>query len=273
MIPKSCIRWHSVLVALCLVFQLASCDDRDNPSSPACPVANILACLDWGENDTTYVIGHKSPDTDAVCSAIAYASLMKSLGYRCEPRVAGKINNETKMVLEKAGVEVPPVLDNAAGLRIIMTDHNTSEQAVPGITEAKVLQIIDHHALGNSPTASIPYFKIVPLGSTNTVVYTCYQELGEPINQTMAYLMLSALLSDTNGMTSTTVTNIDREMHNTLLPLSGITDVEKHYEEMTDSLASYTGMTDEELFLSDYKDYGSEVAGRPMGVAQVNSLD
>ena len=46
MIPKSCIRWHSVLVALCLVFQLASCDDRDNPSSPACPVANILACLD-----------------------------------------------------------------------------------------------------------------------------------------------------------------------------------------------------------------------------------
>ena len=273
MIPKSCIRWHSVLVALCLVFQLASCDDRDNPSSPACPVANILACLDWGENDTTYVIGHKSPDTDAVCSAIAYASLMKSLGYRCEPRVAGKINNETKMVLEKAGVEVPPVLDNAAGLRIIMTDHNTSEQAVPGITEAKVLQIIDHHALGNSPTASIPYFKIVPLGSTNTVVYTCYQELGEPINKTMAYLMLSALLSDTNGMTSTTVTNIDREMHNTLLPLSGITDVEKHYEEMTDSLASYTGMTDEEIFLSDYKDYGSEVAGRPMGVAQVNSLD
>ncbi len=96
---------------------------------------------------------------------------------------------------------------------------------------------------------------------------------GKPINKTMAYLMLSALLSDTNGMTSTTVTNIDREMHNTLLPLSGITDVEKHYEEMTDSLASYTGMTDEEIFLSDYKDYGSEVAGRPMGVAQVNSLD
>ena len=162
--------------------------------------SQALAALDWGEGTTTYVIGHKSPDTDAVCSAITYAYLMNALGYSCEPRVAGKLNNETKMVLKRFGVAEPQLLENAG-------------------------------------------------------------------------LMLSALLSDTNNMTSTTVTAVDSAMYAELLPLTGIADANSYYEEMTDSLASYTGMTDEEIFFSDYKDYGSESVGCDMGGAVVNSLD
>ena len=62
-------------------------------------------------------------------------------------------------------------------------------------------------------------------------------------------------------------------MYRELLPLSGITDAESYYREMADSLASYSGMTDEEIFFSDYKDYATESVGKEIGVAVVNSLD
>ena len=71
-----------VLMVMTLVLQ-PGCNKNDNPkeSLPA-----VLARLDWGEG-TTYVIGHKTPDADAVFSAIAYADLMKTLGYKCEARI------------------------------------------------------------------------------------------------------------------------------------------------------------------------------------------
>ena len=189
---------YAVCLAATVLLSLLSCNGDENWGVEN--FSEALAALDWGEGTTTYVIGHKSPDTDAVCSAIAYAYLMNALGYSCEPRVAGKLNNETKMVLKRFGVAEPQLLENAG-------------------------------------------------------------------------LMLSALLSDTNNMTSTTVTAVDSAMYAELLLLTGIADANSYYEEMTDSLASYTGMTDEEIFFSDYKDYGSESVGCDMGVAVVNSLD
>lgn len=179
-----------VCLAATILLSLGSCSSNENQYDGN--FSQVLAALDWGEGTTTYVIGHKSPDTDAVCSAITYAYLMNALGYSCEPRVAGKLNNETKMVLKRFGVAEPHLLENAG-------------------------------------------------------------------------LMLSALLSDTNNMTSTTVTAVDSAMYAELLLLTGIADANSYYEEMTDSLASYTGMTDEEIFFSDYKDYGSESVGCDMG--------
>ena len=63
------------------------------------------------EGNTIYVIGHKSPDSDTVCSAIAYARLLNLLGYTAEPRITMPVNNETKYILEQAGVETPEILD------------------------------------------------------------------------------------------------------------------------------------------------------------------
>ena len=258
-------------LALAAILLLSSCSD--NESLEAGKFKCVFDALDWGKGTTTYVVGHKSPDTDAVCSAITYAYLMKALGYQCEARVAGKLNNETKMVLERFGIEVPEVMDNADGERMIMTDHSELLQAIEGMDKARILQIIDHHALGSAVTSAPLYCRIMPVGSTCSVVYTSFKDYGVTIGKDMAGLMLSALLSDTNNMTSTTTTDVDRMMYAELLPLSGITDTESYYREMSDSLASYSGMTDEEIFFSDYKDYGTESVGKDIGVAVVNSLD
>ena len=258
-------------LALAVIIPLSSCSDND--CVEAVEFKCVFDALDWGEGTTTYVIGHKSPDTDAVCSAISYAYLMKALGYQCEARVAGKLNNETKMVLARFGIEVPKVMDNANGERMIMTDHSELQHAIEGMDKARLLQIIDHHALGSAVTSAPLYCRIMPVGSTCSVVYTSFKDYGVAIGKDMAGLMLSALLSDTNNMTSSTTCALDSMMYRELLPLTGITDVESYYREMADSLASYSGLTDEEIFFSDYKDYGAESVGKEIGVAVVNSLD
>ena len=105
------------------------------------------------------------------------------------------------------------------------------------------------------------------------IFFSDYKDYGVTIGKDMAGLMLSALLSDTNNMTSTTTSALDSMVYAELLPLTGITDAESYYSEMSDSLASYSGMTDEEIFFSDYKDYGAETVSKEIGVVVVNSLD
>ncbi len=60
-----------------------------------------------------YVVGHRNPDTDSICSAIAYANLKRELNYNVEPRRLGPLNEETKYVLKKFSVDVPDIIDDA----------------------------------------------------------------------------------------------------------------------------------------------------------------
>ena len=65
------------------------------------------------ENKKVYVVGHKNPDTDSICTAIAYANLKtKITGEMYEPRRAGQLNEETQYVLEHFGVKVPLLLSD-----------------------------------------------------------------------------------------------------------------------------------------------------------------
>ena len=254
-----------LLIALVL---LSSCSKDTEYVYVGSDAQSVFPSLDWG-TDTTWVIGHKSPDTDATCSALAYAFLMRQLGYNCVARVAGKLNNETKFVLKSVGVETPDVLENAKDERLILTDHSEISQAVSGVEFAHILQIIDHHGLGNI-SVSTPYFcKTMPVGSTCTVIYSSYKEYNVAIPQQMAVLMLAALLSDTNNMTSSTVSALDRKMYEELLPVSGISNIDAFYQEMSYSAASYSGLADMEILKSDYKEYSlGEMA---IGIGVVNT--
>ena len=78
---------YAVCIAASILLSVGSCSHHETLTIPS--FSQVLSELDWGEGTTTYVIGHKSPDTDAVCSAITYAYLMNALGYSCEARVAG----------------------------------------------------------------------------------------------------------------------------------------------------------------------------------------
>ena len=75
-----------------------------------------------------YVVGHKSPDSDSVCAAIALSELKRKLGVKCEARVSGKINRESEFVLKKFKVKVPKVLKNAKDKDVILVDHSRSEE-------------------------------------------------------------------------------------------------------------------------------------------------
>lgn len=230
---------------------------------------SVLQALNWG-SDTTYVIGHKHPDTDATCSAVAYANLMDTLGYNCKPMVAGRINNETKFVLNSFGLPVPDVLNSASGKKIILVDNSEKAQAVDSIENAEILQIIDHHSLGTVTTKAPLLYNAMPVGSSCTVVYTCYKNYNIPISKPMAGIMLSAILSDTENLSSSIVTKLDSTVVKELLPLSGIEDVNAYYRQMSDSAASYYGYTDLEIARSDYKNDNS-IEGCGIGVGVVNS--
>ena len=99
------------------------------------------------EDKKIYVIGHKSPDTDSVASAIAYAEYLCGAGYDACAAVAGQINPETKFVLEKFNYPVPQTLESAADLALVLVDHNEKSQMVDGNDRTKIIEVIDHHKI------------------------------------------------------------------------------------------------------------------------------
>jgi nanoRNase/pAp phosphatase (c-di-AMP/oligoRNAs hydrolase) len=75
--------------------------------------------------DKIYVVGHKSPDTDSVTSAIAYANLKNAMGMKeAVPAAAGDINDETKFLLDYFKVAYPEKLTDATDKKVILVDHN-----------------------------------------------------------------------------------------------------------------------------------------------------
>lgn len=201
-----------------------------------------------------YVTGHKSPDTDTVGSSIGYAALLQKLGYDAHAVVLGDINKETRLVLEKAGVEIPPLLEDASGCNMVLMDHSEYSQSADGLQDANIISIIDHHGDGSVFTANQIIYDARPLGSTATIVWLRYRNYGQKPDKDVAYAMLGSILSDTRNFQGN-VTEADREAAKELSSIAGITDFDSLYTEMYKALISHEGMTDEEIFFSDYKEY------------------
>ena len=151
---------------------------------------------------TIYVTGHKSPDTDTVCSSIAYAELLRKMGYDAVPVVLGGINKETEYVLKAAGAETPALLDNASGLNFILVDHSDYSQSADGMDQANIISIIDHHGDGSVETGNQLIYDARPLGSTATIIWIRYRNYGIEIDKQTAFLMAGAILSDTKNFES-----------------------------------------------------------------------
>jgi manganese-dependent inorganic pyrophosphatase len=128
---------------------------------------------------------------------------------------------------------------------------------VDGAREAIILQVIDHHTEGNILNASIPYVRREMVGSTNTIIYERYKELGINIDNETARIMLAGIVSDTRNLSSTTTCRIDSTAWLALTRQLGISSdsmavINRYMEE---TAYDYSGMTDDDIFLSDYKDY------------------
>ena len=220
---------------------------------------------------TIYVAGHKIPDSDTVGSSIAYANLLCKLGYDAQPVVLGSINNESDYILNVAELETPMLLEDAAGCNMVLVDHSEYMQSVEGLQDANIIGIIDHHADGTITTSGQLIYDARPLGSTATIIWIRYRNYGVTPDRQTALVMMGSILSDTKNLQSENTTYADREAVKALSNLAGINDVDAFYSEMYKAALSYEGMTNEEIFFSDYKEY--ETDGTKYSIGNINAYD
>ena len=140
--------------------------------------------------------------------------------------------------------------------QLILVDHNEKGQAVEGIDQAEILEIIDHHRIGSMETDGPVYFRNVPVGCTCTIIYQMYRENGVELDRSTAGLLLSAILSDTLMFRSPTCTPLDEQAGRELAKLTGV-DLEQYANAMFEAGGDVTGRTAEEVFNTDYKIFNS----------------
>ena len=160
-------------------------------------------------------------------------------------------------------------LMNMQKKQIILVDHNEKSQAVDGIGEAEILEIIDHHRLGSLETVSPVYFRNQPLGCTSTIIYQMYQEQGVEIPKEIAGLLLSAIISDTLMFRSPTCTPFDKGVAKRLAEIADV-DIEDHAKKMFRAGRDFKNKTTEESFYQDFKIFHTEDCD--FGVAQISAM-
>lgn len=158
----------------------------------------------------------------------------------------------------------------ARGKSIILVDHNEKNQAVEGIGNADIREIIDHHKLGTVETISPVFFRNQPLGCTGTIVFQMYRENGVAITKQIAGLLCSAIVSDTLLFRSPTCTETDKRAALELARIAEI-DIEKYAGEMFAAGSNLKSKTDEEIFYQDFKRFS--VGKITFGVGQISSLN
>ena len=216
------------------------------------------------------VFGHKNPDTDTICSAIAYAELKNKLGKDVKAVRLGEINEETKYALNYFKVEKPELVENVAGKEIILVDHNERTQTADGFEEAKVLELIDHHRISNFNVDEPLYARVEPVGCTATIILKLFKENGLTPSKETAGLMLSAIISDTLLFKSPTCTQCDAKAGKELAEIAGV-DLKEYGLEMLKAGTALGDKSEAELLNMDMKIF--EIDGAKIGVAQVNTVN
>ena len=154
--------------------------------------------------------------------------------------------------------------------QVILVDHNEKSQAVDGIEDAEIQEIIDHHRLGSMETLGPIFFRNQPVGCTATIIYQMYQENGVEVDPTTAALLCSAIISDTLLFRSPTCTMVDRAAATVLAQIAGI-NLEEHATAMFDAGSNLRGKTESEICYQDFKIFNSNDI--TFGVGQITSMN
>ena len=218
----------------------------------------------------TIIYGHKNPDTDTICSALAYAELKTLLGEEVEARRLGELNEETKFVLDYFDVKAPELINNISGKKVILVDHNERTQTADGFEEAHVLEVIDHHRVANFNVSDPLKMRLEPYGCTATILLDMYKENSKLPTPKVAGLMLSAIVSDTLLFKSPTCTPKDVMAGKELAKLAGVI-LEEYGLDMLKAGTNLSSKTEKELLNMDMKIF--EVDNVRMSVAQVNTVN
>ena len=152
--------------------------------------------------------------------------------------------------------------------RVVLVDHNEAAQSVPGLEEAEILEIIDHHRLADIQTSNPIYVRNEPVGSTNTIIASMFQDRGLVPSEKMAGMMAAAILSDTVMFKSPTCTDRDRRTAERMARIANVSLEELGKEIFSTSMG---GKSAQELLFSDYKEF--HIAGHDLAVAQITCVD
>ncbi len=152
--------------------------------------------------------------------------------------------------------------------RVVLVDHNEAAQSVPGLEEAEILAIIDHHRLADIQTSNPVYVRNEPVGSTNTIIAGMFQDRGLMPSANMAGMMAAAILSDTVMFKSPTCTERDRRTAERMARIAGVS-----LDELGKAIfsASVGHKSAHDLLFADYKEF--HIAGHDLAVAQITCVD
>ena len=229
---------------------------------------SFIANVNYGDA-VTYVIGHRHADADSVFSAMALSRLMNHMGVKAEARITSEPDRETAVVLRELGLTAPEILENAEGLQLTLVDHNSVSQAVRGADKSRIVGIYDHHALSETATVDIVPVFIMPVGSTGTIVYCLYRQVGVEIDRETAGILAAAIMSDTNNCRYHGSTELDKFALHELLGIAGLDRASFNHTRLRGRI-DYSGMTERQILKNDYRRYTIE--GRTVGIGYARSV-
>ncbi|MFD1675359.1 manganese-dependent inorganic pyrophosphatase [Alicyclobacillus fodiniaquatilis] len=218
------------------------------------------------------IFGHKNPDTDTICSAIAYAELKSKLGASVEAVRLGNVNAETQFALDYFKVAAPRLVETVANeaQEVILVDHNERQQSANDVDQVQVVEVIDHHRIANFETSNPLYYRAEPVGCTATILNKLYKENGVEISKEVAGLMVSAIISDTLLLKSPTCTDQDVAAIRELAAIAGV-NIEEYGLQMLKAGADLSDKSIDELISLDAKEF--QMGDYKVEIAQVNAVD
>jgi manganese-dependent inorganic pyrophosphatase len=220
----------------------------------------------------TLIFGHKNPDTDSICSALAYADLKAKTGADVEAVRLGAVSAETQFALDFFKLSAPRLVESVAAeaSHVILLDHNERQQSATDIDKVTIAEVIDHHRIANFETAGPLYYRAEPVGCTATIVQKMYKEKGIAVSPPIAGLMLSAILSDTLILKSPTCTPEDVAAAEELAGVAGV-DLQSYGLELLKAGASLSDKSVAQLISMDSKEFA--MGASKVEIAQVNAVD
>ena len=220
-----------------------------------------------------YVVGHKNPDNDSIMAAYTYANLknMTDADNEYIPVRLGELPAESAMIFEEYGIEAPALIERVGeGDVLVLVDHNEMGQAVDGIEDAEVAEIIDHHRIADVSTSAPITFINLPWGSTTSIITKLYEYFGIAPDKQIAACLLSAILTDTVILKSPTATEVDAKHVEELAQILGVNPVEFGMK-IFKSRGGDDDVSIEDICSRDSKEFN--FGGKKCWIAQYETVD
>ncbi|WP_413113539.1 manganese-dependent inorganic pyrophosphatase [Thaumasiovibrio sp. DFM-14] len=226
-----------------------------------------LYTLSNNNTDNLMWVGHTSPDTDTVASAVMAATI-----YGGKATTPENLNPESQFVFEYCNSPTPQITTDYAAYQVGIVDFNQSTQLAHTIEPSSIVAIIDHHAIGGTPI-NIPNIASIDIrawGSTATILASNAEALNIKLPKSVACVGLGAILSDTVIFQSSTTTDYDKAYANKLAKIAGVTDIEEFGQQMLIAKSDLSHLSADTILTMDYKNF--EFGGKKVGIGVAETL-